>query len=84
MALYISIQTCSYPNNEVDVRTFVCHTGEELHYDIMDNLQNVTEVQADGEELDRIRNNMPGIPQALTKKAVRFYGDHAKFITANW
>ena len=62
-------------------RDFEWHVGESppiLYGDVKD----VTEVQADGHELDYIINNMEGLPIAKTR-VVRWFGDHARFIVAN-
>ena len=45
--------------------------------------EDVTEVQADGDELELIRNEMSGIPMSRGR-IVRWFGDDAKFIAANW
>lgn len=43
----------------------------------------VVEVQLDGDELQRAEDNFPNLPKARTR-VVRYFGDHAKFIIANW
>lgn len=40
-------------------------------------------VQASGDELEYIRHRYRNIPM-VTSKVVRWYGDDAKFICANW
>lgn len=44
----------------------------------------IIEVQANGHELEYIRNTMSNIPMVTNKKVVRWYGDHAKFIANNF
>ncbi len=43
----------------------------------------VIEMQADGDELDHIRNLYSNIPFRDGKRAVRWYGEMAKFIVGN-
>ena len=43
----------------------------------------VSEVQADGNELERIRMYCKNLPMT-GKRVVKFYGDDAKFIAGNW
>ena len=43
----------------------------------------VSSVQADGDELDYIKETMLHLPMRRDKSVVSWYGDHAKFIIAN-
>lgn len=47
------------------------------------NSDKVTEIQADGGELDRIRYNFQNIP-ITNKRSISWFGDDAKFIAANF
>lgn len=44
----------------------------------------VLEVQADNDELAHIINTMVNIPYSKKLTVQTWYGDHAKFIVANW
>ena len=43
----------------------------------------VKEIQANGDELEHILSKNNNIPTS-SKRVVRWYGDHAKFIVGNW
>lgn len=40
----------------------------------------VTEIQADGDELEWIRSSFTGLPNYSDARVLNWYGDHAKFI----
>ncbi|KKN81554.1 hypothetical protein LCGC14_0318130 [marine sediment metagenome] len=44
------------------------------------NLEQVDEIQADGDELEYIKTNFTNLPMAPLKKVVRWRGEHARFI----
>ncbi|MFA6358622.1 MAG: hypothetical protein WCY09_08210 [Candidatus Omnitrophota bacterium] len=44
---------------------------------------NVIQVQADGDELEHIKNNFTGLPMHNTRRIQTWRGDHAQFITDN-
>lgn len=43
----------------------------------------IKEVQLDGHELDHVLITMPNLPRS-SGRVVSYFGDHAKFIIANW
>ncbi len=43
----------------------------------------ITEVQADSEELAYVRTRFWNLPNSNTSSVTRWFGDHAKFIAAN-
>jgi len=43
----------------------------------------VKEVQVDGHELDHVISTMPNLPKS-SGRVVQYFGEHAKFIVANW
>ena len=57
------------------------HIGEIIN---LDEIQDVTEVQADGHELEWVLENISNIPiwnkNSASKSVLNWYGDHAKFI----
>ncbi len=58
------------------------HVGEKAN--LLDSeIKNVNIVEADTDELRYIINNMPNVPYNKTKASARWYGDIAKFISAN-
>jgi len=46
------------------------------------NLVDIYYIVADGDELEKIRTEITGIPMS-TKRVVTWYGDDARFIVAN-
>lgn len=46
------------------------------------NPADVIEIQADGEELKLILDNVTGIPKCEGRRTVNWYGDDAKFIAS--
>jgi hypothetical protein len=52
------------------------HIGEKVIVDVI-------EVQADGHELELIRNTF-NVPCVKGKRIQRWYGDYAKYIAGNW
>lgn len=56
------------------------HIGTELPE--LDN-EVVTEIQADGDELEFILDNFRSLPLTYGKLVVRWFGDHARFIYHN-
>ena len=64
------------------------HKTEEItwnvgqRYPVLDNSQ-VTQVQADGHELERILHSFSGLPICAEVKVCNWWGDHAKFICSN-
>jgi len=61
-------------------KTTAHHIGEPIVFFDGDD---VTEVQADGDELEHIRHKFTNIPMS-TRNLVVWYGDMAKFIVENW
>lgn len=77
MALFVS--NCeNYKSEQVHVQDFHIRTQPAL----------VTEVQADGQELERclalLRMKAPRREDGKPVRVVTFYGDQAKFIVGNW
>jgi hypothetical protein len=65
------------------VVTHKWHVGEPSSL-IGSLIATVTEVQADGDELQMIRRCATGLPEPVgASKVVHWFGDHAKFIVAN-
>jgi hypothetical protein len=62
---------------------FITHyyLGNEIPYDIIQG--GVSEVQACGDELDWIRNNLD-LPRMSRGRIVYWYGDDAQFIAGNF
>jgi hypothetical protein len=56
------------------------HVGEPLY---KGSLSQVIEVQADGDELLHITQRFTNLPMT-NGRVVRWFGDHARFIVANW
>jgi hypothetical protein len=46
--------------------------------------ETVVEVQVSGDELTYVTHHFNHLPQAPHTRVVRYFGDHAKFIVANW
>ena len=63
------------------------HVGDVLPFDFRDHVQEVTEVQADGDELQLILDQATGLPMVNRignyPRVQHWYGDHAKWIVAN-
>jgi hypothetical protein len=74
MALYI---TCK------DNREVQWHVGSTTLRSAHEWPSPVTDVQADGDELDYIINNFPNLPYPKHKRVVRWDGDLAKLIAYN-
>lgn len=53
---------------------------DQPYCNLLDDINLVTEIQADGDELDWVLKNIAGIPYCATKRVMSWYGDHAKFI----
>ncbi len=70
MALYIT------DNNR---RDFVWHVGKQ---NLPVAMSEIIAIQADGDELEHIKNKMSNIPMT-DSRCVRWYGDMAKFIVSN-
>lgn len=69
-------------NNKQALTTF--HVGDKVSPFDQDGISaGVTEVQADGDELDLIRKYSAGLPTSAARVVV-WYGDDAKFIAGNW
>ena len=43
----------------------------------------VSSVQADGDELEHIKDKFKNIPLSIVERVVTWFGDNAKFIVAN-
>ena len=77
MSLFVTFDT----KEEIEM-----HVGEKIHaftfLDEAEIIQRITEVQADGDELELISSwkNLPN----TGKRVQRWHGDHAKFIVGNW
>jgi len=56
------------------------HVGEEIQIGFAEN---VVRVQADGDELEAIYDQLEGLPKSKRGRVVNWYGDHAAFIAAN-
>lgn len=56
------------------------HLGDKKVHDIKVSL--IREVQADGDELNEIRDHMSNIPMS-NKRTITWFGDMAKFIAVN-
>lgn len=65
--LYTEFTNCDYQT---------WHLGEVYYVDVHD----VFEIQADGDELEAIRDRIQGIPDVRDARVVAWYGDIAKFI----
>lgn len=59
------------------------HVGQFMTHVVYD-ADSVLEVQADGDELAHILHTMDNLPYSKTQSVQTWYGDHAKFIVANW
>ena len=57
------------------------HNGSKINTDNL-NFCGTMEVQADGHELEAIKNQINGIPFS-THRVQRWYGDYAHFIASN-
>lgn len=64
-----------------DGQYFNWHVGTPLGK--IRNIQEVVEVQADGDELDHIESAFTGLPLAPKKRVVVWTGDFARFIVGN-
>ena len=47
------------------------------------NLEQVEEIQADGDELDHIKTNFTNLPMANHRRVVRWSGEFARFILSH-
>ncbi len=60
----------------------------QAHYDdkaIRDcAVDRVEAIQADGDELEHIKDNFTHLPMRAAKRVQTWFGDDAKFICANW
>lgn len=63
--------------------TYIFHVGEQMDFYWAEN---VTEVQADCDELDVIRASFINLPQTKydSSRSCRWFGEDAKFIVGNW
>ena len=62
-------------------RWYNWHVGQDpLFHNAM--ISEIKEISADGDELEKIRAEITGIPMS-TKRVVTWYGDDARFIVAN-
>jgi len=65
---------------------FVTHYNQVTHHHVGEKIMlsgDVTEVQADSDELEHIKHFFTNIPMS-SKNVVVWYGDMAKFIVENW
>ncbi len=60
----------------------VWHVGQKNPVEYLD-VPKVTEVQADGHELEYIYENFTDLPHLSNGRVVRWFGDHARFIAGN-
>lgn len=63
-------------------REIIWHVGKPLPV-IHDILSNIVSVQADGDELEHVRDTISGIPDRKDARVVSWFGDHARFIAGN-
>lgn len=47
-------------------------------------IRDVDSVQLDNTELEHVLTTMTNLPKANNKRIVTYFGEHAKFILANW
>lgn len=80
MALYIMYKDEERQYHLDDLSRIVNKLPVRTH--ISGTVAGVTEVQADGDELEYIKLHFTNIPMA-DKRVVCWYGDHAKFIVGN-
>lgn len=57
-------------------KEYIWNLGNKLDIPI----SNVTEIQADGDELEWIRDSFTGIPDYINARVLNWYDDDAKFI----
>ena len=60
----------------------VWHIGEKIVLDRKD-IEQITEVQADGDELLYIKHTFTNLPMHISRVVQSWYGDTAKFIVGN-
>jgi hypothetical protein len=77
--LYVIIQP---PFDEIDPQSVEFEIGKTTPVNL--NHELVLSVIADGAELRHILNNFTQLPRCLSRTEQRWFGDHAKFIVANW
>lgn len=70
--------------------SIILNNGLELTWHIgkgipvsYDHVNDVSEIQADGDELSRILEKFDNLPMAKNGRVVRYFGDHARFIVGN-
>ena len=67
---------------------FVSTTGVTIRHigenSIGSPVEDISMVQLDGHELEYVREQMLNVRMHKQKRVVKFYGDDAKFIAANW
>ncbi len=65
-------------------------SGKEIHFaSKIDSIPNVIvnqtfEIAICGDEIEHFRLVFPNLPDRKFSDCLRFFGDHAKFIVANW
>jgi hypothetical protein len=64
-----------------DKKEIAWHTREKCPLTFADR-GNIIEVQADGDELEYIKNKFTNIPMS-TNRVINWYGDIARFIASN-
>ena len=61
------------------------HVGEKIPESVTRDIQNVVEVQADGDEKSFIYGVFDNFPRIMeSHRIVRYFGDQARFIVGNW
>jgi hypothetical protein len=87
MALYIEYLYGKFHSfDKFVIPTRVCfHLGDKVEFDKLKNSSNiyVVEIQADGNELNRIESRFSGIPMVRGKRNVAWTGVFAQFIFDN-
>lgn len=82
--LYIKIRNENVCSHVKPSRTIVWHLGQPNPFqDTTDDMNNISEISADGDELKYIADMFVNIPMARNKRSVRWFSCHAKFIAVN-
>ena len=66
-------------NNGVEINWHVGQKTNEINL----SARSVTEIQADGHELEYIHDKIKNIPFVNHQRVINWFGDHAKFIIRN-
>ena len=65
-----------------DSFTYQWHVGEQFPVSFVE-IQDITEIQADGDELELIFNSFSNLVGPSNARVVRWFGDTAKMIAAS-